>query len=196
VLKSRSALESYRVHPGVDGADGGRALLLGEVADSQLVHLGVYPAGTARFAAGVLPVLGGPLPESPVRAAVAGDHLIMRTAPDQYWVLGGESGLDTRLRRAIPADAGSVSSLNGARTRLFIEGQASRALLCRLVAVDLHPTVFPINGFAQTGIHHVAGLLFRASENRYEFLAPRTYAASTWEVLLDAARSFGYERMI
>jgi heterotetrameric sarcosine oxidase gamma subunit len=196
VLKSRSALESYRARQDVDGADGHRGLRLGEVADTHLVHLGVYPDGAARVAAGVLPVLGGPLPDSPVRAAVAGDHLIMRIALDQYWVLGGEPGLDTRLRRAVPADAGSVSSLNGARTRLFIEGQASRALLCRLVAIDLHPTVFPINGFAQTAIHHVAGLLFRVSEDRYEFLAPRTYAAFTWEVLVDAACSFGYKRMI
>jgi sarcosine oxidase gamma subunit len=61
------------------------------------------------------------------------------------------------------------------------------------VAIDVDPMVFPIGGFAQTGIHHVAGLLLRASEDRYEFLAPRTYAASSLEVLLDAARSFGYE---
>jgi sarcosine oxidase subunit gamma len=117
----------------------------------------------------------------------------MRIAPDQYWVLGGESGLDTRLRSAIPADSGSVTSLDGARTRLLIEGPAARALLSRLVSVDLDPTVFPVWGFAQTGIHHVGGLLFRVSEDRYEFFALRTFAASTWEVLLDAARSFGYE---
>jgi sarcosine oxidase subunit gamma len=117
----------------------------------------------------------------------------MRIAPDQYWVVGGASGLDQRLRSAIPADAGSVTSLEGARTRLLLEGKAARALLSRLVPIDLDPPVFPINGFAQTGIHHVAGLLFRASEDRYEFFALRTFAVSTWEVVLDAARSFGYE---
>jgi sarcosine oxidase subunit gamma len=117
----------------------------------------------------------------------------MRIAPDQYWVLGGESGLDARLRSALSSDAGSVTSLDGARTRLLIEGGPARALLGRLVAIDLDPTVFPVGGFAQTGIHHVAGLLLRASDDRYEFFAPRTFAASTWEVLTDAARSFGYE---
>ena len=59
--------------------------------------------------------------------------------------------------------------------------------------IDLHPTVFPVGGFAQTGIHHVAGLLLRASEDRYEFFALRTFAAFTWEVLVDAARPFGYQ---
>lgn len=193
MLKSRSALESYRAHPGVDGANGHRGLRLGEVARTQLVHLGVYPGGTARVASEVLPVLGGGLPDSSVRATAAGDHAIMRIAPDQYWILGGEPGLDARLRSAVSADAGSVTALDGARTRLLIEGRAARALLGRLVAIDLHPTVFPVGGFAQTGIHHVAGLLLRVGDERYEFFAPRTFAASTWEVLLDAAHSFGYE---
>ena len=193
MLKSRSPLESYRAQPGADGADGRRTVRLGEITDTRLVHIGVYPDGMTRVAAAVLPVLGGPLPDSSVRAAAAADHLIMRIAPDQYWVLGGESNLEVRLRSATPADAGCVTSLDRARTRLLIEGPAARALLGRLVAIDLDPTVFPLCGFAQTGIHHVAGLLLRAREDRYEFLAPRTFAASTWEVLLDAARSFGYE---
>jgi heterotetrameric sarcosine oxidase gamma subunit len=191
VLKSRSALESYGAQ--VVRADGNQALRLGEVAETRLVHLGVYPGCAAQVAAEMLPALGGRLPDSSVRAAVAGGHLIMRIAPDQYWVLNGESGLDARLRSAISADAGSVTSLDGARTRLLIEGRPARALLGRLVAIDLDPTVFPVGEFAQTGIHHVAGLLLRASDDRYEFFAPRTFAASTWEVLIDAAHSFGYE---
>jgi heterotetrameric sarcosine oxidase gamma subunit len=194
VFKSRSAIESYGAQ--VVRADGNQALRLGEVAETRLVHLGVYPGGAAQVAAEVLPVLGGRLPDSSVRAAAAGGHSIMRIAPDQYWVLSGESGLDARLRSAISADAGSVTSLDGARTRLLIEGRSARALLGRLVAIDLDPTVFPVGGFAQTGIHHVAGLLLRASDDRYEFFAPRTFAASTWEVLIDAAHSFGYETVL
>jgi heterotetrameric sarcosine oxidase gamma subunit len=196
VLESRSALESYSGHPGIDGADGRRALRLGEVAQTRLVHLGVYPGGAARVAAEVSPVLGGRLPDSSDRAAAAGNHSIMRIAPDQYWVLNGESGLDVRLRSAISPDAGSVTSLDGARTRLLVEGPAARALLGRLVAIDLDPTTFAVGGFAQTGIHHVAGLLLRVSTDRYEFFAPRTFAASTWEVLIDAAHSFGFEMVM
>ena len=196
MLKSRSALESYRAQPGVDGTVGHGALRLGEVAQTRLVHVGVYPGGAARVVAEVQPVLGAPLPDSPVRAAAAGSHLVMRIAPDQFWVLGGEPGLAARLRSAISPDAGSVTSLDGSRTRLLVEGHPARALLSRLVAIDLDPAVFPVGGFAQTGIHHVAGLLFRARDDRYEFFALRTFAASTWEVLIDAARSFGYEIMM
>jgi heterotetrameric sarcosine oxidase gamma subunit len=196
VLEFHSALESYRAQAGVDGADGRRALRLGEIAGTTLIQLGVYPGGAAPVAAGVLSVLSEGLPDSSVRAAVTGNRVTMRTAPDQYWLVGGATGLDARLRNAIPVDAGCVTSLDGARTRLFIEGQGARALLRRLVAIDLHPTIFPINGFAQTGIHHVGGLLLRVAEDRYEFFALRTYAASMWELLLDAAHSLGYETLL
>jgi sarcosine oxidase subunit gamma len=117
----------------------------------------------------------------------------MRIAPDQYWIVGGARRLDIRLRAAISPENASVTSLEGARARLVIEGSHARALLARLVAVDLHPAVFPVHGFAQTGVHHVGGLLLRVSEERYDFFALRTFAASIWEVLLDAARPFGYE---
>lgn len=192
MLKSRSALESLLSRP-VDGSTRHRNVHLGEVADTQLLHIGVYPGpGSAvRVATSASDVLGGPLPDSPVRSATAGSHQIFRIAPDQYWVLGdGEPTLETRLRTAIPADAGCVTSLEGARTRLLIEGPRARDFLGRLVPVDLHPTVFPVGGFAQTGIHHIAGLLHRATEDRYEFFAQRTFAAFAWEVLVDAARPF------
>jgi heterotetrameric sarcosine oxidase gamma subunit len=193
VLKSYSALESFH-DLRTNGGDAHPGVRLGELSNTQLLHIGVYPGASDRFAAGASAVLGGALPESPVRTGTAGNHLVLRIAPDQYWVLGGsEPALEAQLRAAIPADAGSVTSLEGARTRLFIEGPRARELLGRLVPIDLHPTVFPVGGFAQTGIHHVAGLLLRASEDRYEFFALRTFAAFTWEVLVDAARPFGYQ---
>jgi len=39
-------------------------------------------------------------------------------------------------------------------------------------------------------------LILRSSEERYELFALRTFAASTWDVLLDAARLFGYETVL
>lgn len=193
MLESNSALESF-YSLGTEDADADPAVRLGEVVNTRLLHIGAYPGGAARVANGAAAVLGGALPDSAVRIATAGNHRIFRIAPDQFWVLGGEEpALEARLRVAIPADAGCVTSLEGACTRLFVEGPRARDLFGRLAPIDLHPTVFPVGGFAQTGIHHVAGLLLRASENRYEYFAPRTLAAFTWEVLVDAARPFGYE---
>jgi methylglutamate dehydrogenase subunit D len=157
-------------------------LRLSKTYDTKLLHLGVYPGPgcQARFDAAVASVMGP-------------QHRIMRIAPDQYWVVDGETDLEVRLRSAMPSDAGCVTCLDQARARFSIEGEGTRELLSRLVPIDLDPLMFPVNAFAQTGIHHVGGLLFRASEDRYELLVLRTYAASTWDVLLDAARPFGYE---
>lgn len=196
MFESRSALESYRAQTAVKGSDGTKALRLGAIAPTPLIQLGVYPGGAARVATALLPILGGGLPDSPVLAAMAGDQLIMRIAPDQYWLVGGDSGLEARLRSAVPADAGCVTSLDGARTRLTVEGPAARTLFSRLVAIDLHPTVFPLHAFAQTGIHHVGGLLLRVGEDRYEFFALRTYAAFMWEVLIDSAHPFGFDILL
>lgn len=194
MLESRSALESFRSQ-GKDGLGGHHTVRLGELPDTRLLHIGVYPGteAAAHVAAGVSAVLGGPLPESPARTATRGKHLLFRVAPDQYWVLGGDPALEAQLRTALAPDAGCVTSLDGARARLLIEGPRARDLLGQLVPIDLHPAAFPVTGFAQTGIHHVAGLLLRANEDRYEFFALRTFAAFTWEVLVDAARPFGYE---
>jgi len=193
VLESNSALESFH-GLSTEGTDADPTVRLGEVVNTQLLHIGAYPGGSARVVTGASAVLGGALPDSPVRTVTAGNHRVFRIAPDQFWVLGGaDPTLEARLRTAIPADAGCVTSLEGARTHLFVEGPRARDLLGGLVPIDLHPTVFPVGGFAQTGIHHVAGLLLRASENRYEYFALRTFAAFTWEVLVDAARPFGYE---
>lgn len=193
MFESRSALAGYGAER-VAGANGDfGALRLGEAPGTPLVHVGIYPGARERVAAQVATVLGGAIPDSPVQAVTAGVHLMMRIAPDQYWILGGAPELDGVLRAAISPENASITSLDGARTRLIIEGPRARALLAGLVAIDLQPAAFPVHGFAQTGIHHVGGLLLRVSEDRYDFFALRTFAASTWEVLLDAARPFGYE---
>ena len=192
MFESRSALESFRAVPPAQGADGRQVLKVGEIRGTPLLQLGFYPGGSGQLFAAVSPFLGE-LPSSSVQAAPLGDALVMRISPDQFWIVGGASDLEARLRQIIPATAGCLTSLEGGRTRLFMEGQAARAVLRRLVAIDLDPSQFPIHGFAQTGIHHVGGLLLRAGEDRYEFFALRTFAASTFEVVLDAARPFGFE---
>ena len=69
-------------------------------------------------------------------------------------------------------------------------------MLMKLVPIDLYPEAFPVGRFAQTGIHHVGGLLYRAAEERYEYFALRTYGATMWEAIADAALPFGYDTFV
>lgn len=78
-------------------------------------------------------------------------------------------------------------------TRAVGRGGAAREVLERGIALDLHPTVFAVGHFAQTGLHHVPVLLERVGEQRYALYVPTTWAVSVWEWLADAALPFGYD---
>lgn len=194
MLESRSALAHVLPAAGRDGADARRRLRLGEAVVGSLVQIGLYPGDLADAAArGAAEVLGAPLSESPVVATTSGPHVVLRIALDQWLVRTTDTTLARRLRAALAPQAASVLPLDQARTAIVVAGPAARDVLARLVAVDLDPDVFAVGHFAQTPIHHVGGLLLRLAADRYEFLALRTYAQDTWEVIEDAARAFGYD---
>lgn len=193
MFELRSSLEGLLPATGLDGADSQRRVGLGEAALGSLVQLGIHRGGRAAVTAAAPALLGGVLPESTTAAARIGEHLAFRIAADQYLLRTPDANLASRLRAGLSAEAASVTSLDGARTGIVIGGPAARSLLGRLVAIDVDPSVFEVGRFAQVPIHHVGGLLHRAAAARYEFIAIRTFAASTWEVIEDAARFYGYD---
>jgi sarcosine oxidase subunit gamma len=178
---------------GCDGADGCRRLRLGEAPLGSLVQVGVYPGSEAliRTAAPALPT--GALPESTRAALRCEGAIAFRIAAHQYWIRSVSSNLAEQLRASLPEHAASLTPLDGSRTCILIEGPAARSLLGRLVAVDVDSDYFGIGHFAQVPIHHVGGLLYRAASDCYEFIALRTFAASTFEIIEDAARFYGYD---
>jgi heterotetrameric sarcosine oxidase gamma subunit len=193
VLESRSALAAVLPASGHDGADGRRRLRLGEAPLGSLVQIGVYPGGEAivEMAAHTLPTEA--LPVSAVAAVRLDGSIAFRIAADQYWIRSFSPSLAVQLRALLPEHAASVTPLEGSRTCILIEGPAARSLLGRLVAVDVDSERFGIGHFAQVPIHHVGGLLYRVGSDCYEFIALRTFAASTFEVIEDAARFYGYD---
>ena len=130
---------------------------------------------------------------TPVLADGLDPRDFIRIAADQHWVVTPDAGRIALLAAAVAPGVGTVTPLSASRARLLVEGAASRALLGRLVPLDLEPAAFPVGRFAQTGVHHVGGLLYRAATDRYEFFALRSFAASTWDMFADAALSFGYD---
>jgi len=192
MLERRSAL-GLKPSMGRDGAQGTRRLRLGEMHGWQLAQLGAFRGTEVAVAAAVRQSMGLEMPEAAFASASHGGDLALRIAADQFWVVTTDGARLAALAAAVGPDVGTVTILSASRTRIVIEGDASRELLGRLVAIDLDPRVFAVGHHAQTGMHHVGGLLFRAGADRYEFFALRTYAASTWELLADAALPFGYD---
>lgn len=189
MLERQSALAHALARGGRDGADGARRLQIGEVRGWSLVQVAAFPGTVARVAS----VLGA-LPDSPREVLYAGDSLLLRTGPDQIWIIGREgAGLEQRLQQAIPSDMAAVTPLSHSRSRLFIEGPPARDALMKGVPLDFHPDVFGIGQFAQTGIHHTPVLIHRTGAERYEIYAMRTFALTVWDWMTDAALEFGYD---
>jgi heterotetrameric sarcosine oxidase gamma subunit len=192
VLESRSALATVLPASGRNGADGQRRLRLGEAPLGSLVQIGVYPGESlVEMAAHAWPAEA--LSVSTVAAVRLDGSTVFRIAADQYWIRSFSPGLSGQLRALLPEHAASVTPLEGSRTCILIEGPAARSLLGHLVAIDVDSERFGIGQFAQVPIHHVGGLLYRVGSDRYEFIALRTFAASTFEVIEDAARFYGYD---
>lgn len=194
-LSRQSALATALRQAGRTGSDGSRALRLGEVRGWNLVQVAGFAATIGELERSVSAALG----VSALHAAIgvageAGARRIFRTGPEQFWVTApAADNLAARLQEIVPADMGAVTSLSHSRTLIFIEGAPVREVLVRSMALDFHPSAFAIGQFALTGIHHTPVMVHRAGENRFEIYAMRSFAASVWEWLTDAALVFGYE---
>lgn len=192
MFERTSALAMNLAAGGRDGADGRRALVIGEVRGWELVQLGVFAGREADFAAAVGSILAAPLPpagavHSSARARVYG------IARDQYWVVSTAAAIAHELAAAVDLAVGTVTSLAHARVRIAIRGAAARAMLAKLLSIDLDPREFAVGQARQTGLHHTGVLCERSAGDRYDLYVMRTYAASIWECLADAALVYGYE---
>ena len=196
MLERQSALADALAKSGRDGSGAVRGLRLGEVRGWSLVQVALFPSTMADLgpAAGAALGIAG-LPAEIGRAAQAGDRQILKTGPEQFWIVGpaSDSDLARRLQAAVPPAMGAVTPLSHGRTRIFLEGEAAREVLAKGIPLDFDPSVFTVGQFALTGLHHTPVLVHRTAEARYEIYAMRTFALSVWEWLTDAALPFGYD---
>jgi sarcosine oxidase subunit gamma len=174
MLERRSALAT--AHP-----FAWAALTLGEVRNFTLTQVAGFGSFEADLAA-----IAGALPETNDQAVENNGRTIFRTGPQSFWFVGPESDdLAAKLSgKAI------VTPLSSSRTRISIEGCATRGVLSKGIPIDLHESVFTPGKFAMTGLHHTPILLHCTAEQRFELYAMRTFAMNVWEWLEDAALEF------
>jgi methylglutamate dehydrogenase subunit D len=193
VFERRSALSATLAPRGRDGADGRRALKVGEVRDFILVQVLAFRGALPSLLVAVQELLGE-LPSTLGETSTARSRLLFKTGPERYWVVSSaDEDLAGQLQSVVAPEVGAVTSLSHGRTRLFIEGAVARRVLSTGLALDLHPDSFSVGAFALTGVHHTPVLLHRTAPDRYELYVLRTFAGWVWEWLTDAALPFGYD---
>jgi heterotetrameric sarcosine oxidase gamma subunit len=122
---------------------------------------------------------------------VATDIQLFRTAPDRILLAAPATIILPDSLRSGPSLA--VLDLSHSRTRIVVEGPAAQDVMARLAPIDFAMTALPIDGFVQTGIHHVGVLINRSTATRFEILTPVTWARSLWEFICLNAAPTGYQ---
>ena len=180
-----------RLHGGAAG------VRLGEVRGWGLLQVAGFGDGMAGVEQVVGAACGVTVPSTVGAAFRAGEVLVMRTGPEQLWIIGPNERLavEPTIRGGLATGIGVATSLSHSRSRIFIEGARARDVLAKEIAVDLDPGLFEVDRFALTGFDHTPVLLHRAGVDRFEIYAMRTFALAVWERLTDGALEFGYDTL-
>jgi sarcosine oxidase subunit gamma len=150
---------------------------------------------TTNVAARVRERFGVDLPMTPRRAAGgpiqfiwAGPGRWLAAAPNQ-----SPATLESDLRDALVRLA-SVTSQSDGRSIIRVSGPKAREVLVKGVPLDLDPRAFGPDDTAVTVVAHINVHLWQSdAAPTYEFAVFRSFAASFYEWLLDAAAEFGAE---
>lgn len=84
----------------------------------------------------------------------------------------------------------SVVDQSDGKVLMAISGPSVRQILAKSVAVDLHPDAFAQGHSANMLFGHVAVNLARSGPDAFEIIAPRSFAGSVYEDLMEMGREF------
>ncbi len=111
--------------------------------------------------------------------------------PQEWLVVAPEEAVEA-VSLALGALSGaSVVEQGGGRVVFSLSGPQSRALLAKLAAIDLHPSVFAIGQSANAMLGHAGGNIARLGKDHYEIVVMRSFAASVFGELRLLGREFG-----
>jgi len=189
---------AHRYEIGRHPADAEPGLALRELVGWDLVQVAAWRGRLDALRERVQHALGCGPPDAPSHWAGSDGVEVLGVAPLRYWCIAPPG--DPRLAALVDGidDAvGCATQLGHSHVRVRVRGRAARRLLAQEIAIDLDPEAFPADAIARTAFHHVPALLQcidpDAGAPTFDLYLTRTFAASTWEYLLDLAEAHGYE---
>lgn len=141
----------------------------------------------------VLSVAALPGEEEGVAAALAGvaPSALKAIGPGEWAVLSEKA--DQALRRTITekvAAAALVTDQSSGRAVLRLSGPDARAILAKIVPLDLHPDVFAIGQSGNTLFAHGSANIGRIGEDEFEIMLMRSFALFAFQELMEMGLEF------
>jgi sarcosine oxidase subunit gamma len=134
------------------------------------------------------------LPETG-QSALRDDLSVYALGSGRYLIESSSPTLQADLKKAIPADIGSVTDLSSARTVLTATSADMEKVLSKGIAIDFHRQAFPAGTVAETNIHQMPVMIVRLADNQFRIFTYSTYAVSTLHWLETACHDHGFERV-
>lgn len=165
-------------------------------------HLGLR-AGSPAAVQALGNALGAPLPER-VGTVSSGERGpgrpvdLIWLGPDEWLaVLGdeavtGESGrqLVDAVSTALDGQRGQVVDVSANRATLELSGPRARAVLDKVIQLDLHPREFPVGRAVSTLLESVQVILWRTGEDTWRVMPRASFTEFVTRWLLDGMREF------
>lgn len=159
-----------------------------EVSRLTMVEIAAWDDAGDRIVQAVKDATGLTLPTEAHGAILEGKHSALWLGPNRWLFLSTE---DCRavLHKALDGIAAVIDQSHG-RTVLELSGPSVTALLSKGCSLDFHPSAFPPGRCKATYFAHLSVLIQRLEEQRFRLYLPRSFAASGWEWVLDAASEY------
>ncbi|WP_020188204.1 sarcosine oxidase subunit gamma family protein [Methylopila sp. 73B] len=183
-LVARSAFRPH-VAP-LASPSGAAGVALREAEGLTLASVAAFRGREAELADAVRAAYGIELPAGPKRVA-SGDVAFVGAGPGKW--LAVSSGASDFA--GLPA---AIADQSDGRTVVRVSGSRARETLATLTAVDLHPRVFGVGDAALTHAASISIHLWQVDDApTYEIAVFRTFAATFWRWMAEAARSRGVD---
>jgi sarcosine oxidase subunit gamma len=110
--------------------------------------------------------------------------------PAEWLAVSQTAGSETVSGLLSQISGASVVDQSDGKVLMAISGPSVRQILAKSVAVDLHPQAFAQGHSANMLFGHVAVNLARSGPDAFEIIAPRSFAGSVYEELMEMGREF------
>lgn len=117
---------------------------------------------------------------TPGRAVVGSQATLLRVQPLAWWIYESDPG-------ELAMERGTRLDISHNMQSIKLSGPKARAVLARLLPIDLRDRALPVGGVAGTMAHHVGVTLWRKDDDMYKLFVPRTFAASLAEAAVEVA---------